>query len=74
MAKDKPYDTYLEAINSLKPCKHCGGNSLIIRSCLEDSYTPGQFYVHCHDCKRETKDVHPTQMGAVRQWNQGDIV
>ena len=71
---DRPYDTYLEAVNAVHACPHCGSKSVLIRTCGIDTYTPGQHYVHCHNCKSETVDVHPTMMGAVEQWNAGRIV
>ena len=59
--------TYIEAIEALMPCK-CGSNNLLIRSIYD-----GSIYIHCHACKRETKNVHVELENAVKEWNNESI-
>jgi formylmethanofuran dehydrogenase subunit E len=54
---------YIDAIRAIKPCT-CGSNNLLLRETTE-----GKRYIHCHNCKRETRS-YPTWGEAVEEWNR----
>jgi len=53
---------YITALYAVHPCT-CGSTSILLRETLASKR-----YIHCHNCKRETRS-YPTWGEAVLEWN-----